>query len=130
MSTAADKTVLLVEDEAIVSMHLSMIIEELGFRVVGTAATGAEAIRLALEHRPDVVLMDVTLRGGMSGVEAAEQIRSSQEVRIVYVTAHSAEDLAAELGLSPRHLLQKPITAGALEAVLARALEATEGRDG
>jgi CheY-like chemotaxis protein len=81
-------TVLVVEDEAIVAADLSGKLRQLGYEVSGIAAEGEEAVALARQSRPDLVLMDVSLRGTMDGIEAAEAIRSLYNVPVVYLTAH------------------------------------------
>ena len=83
--------ILVVEDERIVASDLRNRIERLGYCVVGMASTGEEAIQMAVSAQPDLVLMDITLRGEIDGVEAADRIRRLHEVPVVYVTAHSDE---------------------------------------
>jgi signal transduction histidine kinase len=87
--TAAATKVLVVEDENIVAMDLRANLERLGYQVTDTVGTGRDAIRCAEEQRPDVVLMDIQLRGGMDGTEAAEQIRRQLNIPVVYLTAYS-----------------------------------------
>jgi two-component system, response regulator PdtaR len=82
-------TVLIVEDEQIVAADLEKRLEKLGYRVVGTAATGEEAVALADLVRPDVVLMDIELQGAMSGTEAAKRIQLSTGAPIIFVTAYA-----------------------------------------
>jgi diguanylate cyclase (GGDEF)-like protein/PAS domain S-box-containing protein len=82
-------SVLIVEDEAIVALDLSMQLESMGYHVVGTAESGAEAIKLARQHRPKLVLMDIMLKGEMDGVEAAEQIGRGLHVPVVFLTSYS-----------------------------------------
>lgn len=72
--------VLVVEDERIVAWALQRVLEGTGYSVVGCSDTGEDALRMAQEQQPDVVLMDVQLRGRMDGIAAAEAIH-------VYVTA-------------------------------------------
>ncbi len=81
--------ILIVEDEGIVANDLAMRLRRSGYDVVGTAASGESAIRLAGELQPNLVLMDVTLQGSMDGVEAAGAIRSQFGIPVVYLTAHS-----------------------------------------
>ena len=64
--------VLIVEDDAIIAMHLAMLVAELGHEVCATAASAAAAIALAALHNPDVVLMDIRLAQGSSGIDAAQ----------------------------------------------------------
>jgi CheY-like chemotaxis protein len=82
-------TVLVVEDEAIVAADLSCKLRQLGYEVVGIAAEGEEAVDLASQSRPDLMLMDVSLGGAMDGIETAEAIRSLHDVPVVYLTAHA-----------------------------------------
>jgi CheY-like chemotaxis protein len=113
--------VLIVEDEAIVAADVESMLRRRGYEPVGTAATGREAIRQARERQPDIVLMDVRLRGDMSGTEAAKQIEAEQSVPVIYVTAFAER---VRLQLPPGALcLAKPFTPaqlwGVLETVLA-----------
>ncbi len=80
---------LIVEDEAIVAADLAATLARLGYEVVGTTARGEEAVALARERRPDLVLMDIVLAGPVDGITAAEQIGAEQDVPVVYLTAHS-----------------------------------------
>jgi CheY-like chemotaxis protein len=82
-------TVLVVEDEAIVAADLSGKLRQLGYEVVGVAAEGDEAVAMARQSRPDLVLMDISLGGTMDGIEAAGAIRNLYNVPVVYLTAHA-----------------------------------------
>ena len=72
---------LIVEDEQIVAADLESKLTPMGYSVVGTAASGEEAIRLAGEEKPEIVVMDIQLQGAMKGTEAAEQISGTWERR-------------------------------------------------
>ncbi|MHC1742913.1 MAG: response regulator [Syntrophobacteraceae bacterium] len=85
-------TVLIVEDEAIVAADLSGKLRQLGYEVSGIAAEGEEAVALARQSRPDLVLMDIRLGGAMDGIEAAEAIQSLHDVPVVYLTSHADPD--------------------------------------
>lgn len=82
----ADK-VLVVEDEAITALDLKLSLEDLGYEVVATVDNGQDAINVAVEERPDVVLMDINLKGDMTGIEAAAKIVEFS-IPIVYLTAN------------------------------------------
>ncbi|MCU1295372.1 MAG: Hybrid sensor histidine kinase [Bryobacterales bacterium] len=113
--------ILLVEDELLIAEDLTHKIRRLGHAVVGHAATGEGAVQQAAETRPDVVLMDVRLRGGMNGVEAARLICKVQAVAVVYVTAN-ANFVAASCDEQQRQfILTKPFTIAQLESVIAKA---------
>ena len=90
--------ILLVEDEILIAEDARILLERMGYLVVGTAASGPEAVQQADEARPDLILMDVRLQGAMNGVEAARKIRSQTDVPIIYVTAHAAVLASSENG--------------------------------
>lgn len=85
------KNILVVEDEAIVSKDIQQNLKKLGYNIVGSAATGEKAIVLALETKPDLILMDIMLKGKMSGIDAAEQIREELSIPVIYLTAYADE---------------------------------------
>src|SRR6185369_13231089 len=82
-------SVLIVEDEAIIAADLSGKLGHLGYEVVGSAAEGNDALEIASRLKPQIVLMDIRLRGAMDGIETAEAIRSRIDVPVIYLTAHS-----------------------------------------
>lgn len=84
-------TILVVEDETIIARGIEKRLKELGYAVAGLASTGEEAIRMATQLRPDLTLMDVHLGAGMDGVQAADVIRTTLGIPVVYLTAHSDE---------------------------------------
>ncbi|MBP7693140.1 MAG: EAL domain-containing protein [Anaerolineales bacterium] len=82
---------LVVEDQSIIALDLKNRLTSLGYEVVGTVAYGEAAVQQAGEQRPDLVLMDIRLKGEMDGIQAAERIRAEYDLPIVYLTAHSDE---------------------------------------
>lgn len=103
--------VLIVEDERLVARSLERQLRRLGHRVVGLVSTGIEAIQQALEHRPDMILMDIRLRGQMDGIEAAASVRKQLNVRIVYMSAYIDEaTLARAQATQPDAFLHKPFS--------------------
>jgi diguanylate cyclase (GGDEF)-like protein/PAS domain S-box-containing protein len=82
---------MLVEDEVIVAMDVQQRLEGLGYLVVAQATTGEEAVQLAVEMTPDLILMDVKIRGSMDGIQTAAKIRQLLDIPIVYLTAFSDE---------------------------------------
>lgn len=88
--------VLVVEDESIVSKDIQNSLVKLGYTVVGAAATGERAIELAAEIKPDIVLMDIMLKGAMNGIEAAEQIRNLLRIPIIFLTAYTDDATLAK----------------------------------
>jgi AmiR/NasT family two-component response regulator len=98
--TDSARRIVIAEDEAIIRLDLKEMLEEEGFQVVGEAADGDAAIRLAAEQNPDLVIMDVKMPG-MDGLTAAEKIRDEGLAAVLILTAFSQKDLverAAEAG--------------------------------
>ena len=85
----AEGRILIVEDEHIVAMGIKKMVKSLGYTVTGVASSGEDAISKAERTFPDVVLMDIMLKGNMDGVEAAGEIRERFDVPVVYLTAYS-----------------------------------------
>lgn len=82
-------SILIVEDEAIVAEDLACKVRQLGYEVAGTTMTGEEAIQLARQQRPALVLMDIRLAGAMDGIEAARAIHTEHNLPVLFLTAHS-----------------------------------------
>lgn len=87
----AKTNVLVVEDESIVSKDIQHSLKKLGYNVVGSSSTGEKAIELALELKPDVVLMDIMLKGKLTGIDASEEIRKTLNIPVIYLTAYADE---------------------------------------
>ncbi|MEJ8542963.1 response regulator [Methanothermobacter wolfeii] len=84
--------VMVVEDESIVAIDITQRLESLGYEVTATASTGEKAVEMAKKTKPDIILMDIVLKGDMDGIEAAEEISKHLKVLIVYITAYSDEE--------------------------------------
>ncbi len=83
--------ILIVEDEGIVAMDVRNMLTELGYKPLGIAVSGEEAIKFVDKNKPDLVLMDIMLKGKMDGIQAAEIIRSRYRIPVIYLTAYSDE---------------------------------------
>jgi len=83
------KNILVVEDESIVSKDIQMSLKRLGYNICGSTATGEEAIEIAKDTAPDLILMDIMLKGKLNGVETAYIIRESMDIPIIYLTAYA-----------------------------------------
>lgn len=92
----AQTNVLVVEDESIVSKDIQNSLRKLGYNVVGAANTGEAAVRMAQEHMPDIILMDIMLKGEMNGIEAADAIRRETNVPVIFLTAYADESTLAK----------------------------------
>jgi putative two-component system response regulator len=102
--------ILIVEDEAIVSMELRYMVESMGYEVAGTASNGEDAVARANKLIPDLILMDILLQGDRDGIDAAEEIRREHRIPIIYVTAF-ADDATIQRAkiTSPYGYVIKPI---------------------
>ncbi|MCQ1536172.1 response regulator [Methanosarcina sp. KYL-1] len=85
----AEGRILIVEDEHIVAMGIKRMLKNLGYTVTGIASSGDDAISKAESTFPDLVMMDIMLKGDMDGVEAAKEIRARFNIPVVYLTAYS-----------------------------------------
>ena len=83
--------ILIVEDERLSAEDLSIRLEHDDFTVVGIAGTGAEALKLTARTNPDIILMDIKLRGKMDGIQAAQEIHKNHPVPVVFATAYGDE---------------------------------------
>lgn len=119
-----DVTILIVEDEGIVALDLRRQLAEMGCTVVGTAASGTRAIEVAEQKRPDLVLMDVRLKGELDGIQAAKVISDRFGTQVIFLTALvDKETMERTTEVEGCGYLTKPFTGpglrAAIEAVLA-----------
>jgi len=85
--------ILVVEDEAIIARDIQDILSRFGYQVSGMASSGEESIQKARDLNPDLVLMDVRLKGDMDGIEAAHRIHDGFHIPVVYLTAFGEEKI-------------------------------------
>lgn len=115
--------ILVVEDESIVAKDLQMILERLGYRVVAMAASGSEALNLAIRHQPDLVLMDIVIKGEIDGIQTAQKIRSHINIPIIYLTAYADQKTLKRAKLTePYGYIIKPFEDREIHAVVEMAL--------
>lgn len=86
------KRILVVEDEAIIAADIADRLRGLGYEVAGTCATAEAALEAVDRQTPDLVLMDIRIKGEQDGIEAAQQIRLGHRLPVVYLTAHADDD--------------------------------------
>jgi CheY-like chemotaxis protein len=87
----SNEKILIVEDESIVILHIRKALENLGYIIAGIANHGDDAIIKATETRPDLVLMDIVLKGAVDGIDAASKIQAILNIPVIYLTAHADE---------------------------------------
>ena len=103
--TATD--ILVIEDEPVIAMDLRLLVQRCGHRVVGMAASEAEALRLARECKPGLILADVNLGRGGDGITAVRRILTEVSVPVIFITAYPERLLTAE-GVEPAFIINKP----------------------
>ncbi len=113
--------VLIIEDEAIIALHIQALVKELGHTVVGVARTRTEAVAIAREKNPELVLADISLGDGSSGIDAVKDILADSDVPVIFVTAFPERLLTGERP-EPTYLLTKPFEPIMLTATIAQAL--------
>lgn len=118
-----NERILVVEDEGIVAMEMRNKLEDLGYIVVGTVATGKAAVETAVETEPDLILMDIVLKGDMDGIEAAEKIHQQQDTPIIYLTAYSDEEILERARITePYGYILKPFKKSEVNANIQMAI--------
>jgi DNA-binding NarL/FixJ family response regulator len=116
------KRLLIVEDQELVAMTIASIVRRLNYDLVGSAATAERALELADEYMPDVVLMDLGLKGGRDGVETARAIKARIPVQIVFLTGAGDIDSVARMrSVQPSGIVLKPFRRTELTSKLAEA---------
>ncbi len=83
--------VMVVDDEAVISMQLEERLEAMGYDVVGTASSGEEAVDMAIDLRPDIILMDIVMPGKLDGIQASEMIKAELDIPVIFLTAYTDE---------------------------------------
>ncbi|MCH9787281.1 MAG: EAL domain-containing protein [Gammaproteobacteria bacterium] len=115
--------VFVVEDEVLVARDIKSRLEKLGYQVIGTAARGDDAVSRVLSERPDLILMDINLKGDMDGIEAADRIRAEADLPIIFCTAYSNDETLARAKVTvPYGYVLKPFDNRELEITIEIAL--------
>jgi DNA-directed RNA polymerase specialized sigma24 family protein/CheY-like chemotaxis protein len=113
--------VLVIEDEAIIALHIQAIVKSLGHNVVGIARTSNEAVQMARDTSPELILADISLADGSSGIDAVNEILLQVDVPVIFVTAFPERLLTGERP-EPTFLITKPFEPIMLTATIAQAL--------
>jgi CheY-like chemotaxis protein len=115
--------VLVVEDESIVAMGIKYKLESLGHTVVEIVSSGENAIKAANKHKPDVILMDIVLKGDMDGIDAAQIIHDTIDIPIIYLTAYADEEMLTRARVTePYGYIIKPFKSSELNANIEMAI--------
>jgi len=106
-----DKSILIVEDEGLIAMHLMDTLKNAGYRVFEPVASGEEVLKfLEVYPQPDLILMDITLDGILDGIETAGLIRKQYQIPVIFLTAHSNGSIVTKAKtVSPYGYILKPV---------------------
>ncbi len=113
--------VLIIEDEAFIALDLEALVKDLGHQVIGVARTHAEAIKLAKAKTPGLILADIQLADGSSGLDAVHELLRSFEVPVIFITAYPERLLTGERP-EPTFLISKPFQPAMVSAIASQAL--------
>jgi DNA-directed RNA polymerase specialized sigma24 family protein len=113
--------VLIIEDEMLIALDLEQLVENLGHRTIGIARTRTEAVALAKMRRPGLILADIQLADGSSGLEAVNDLLNSFEVPVIFITAHPERFLTGQRP-EPAFLIAKPYQQSTVSALVSQAL--------
>lgn len=120
------KKILIIEDETIISFGYRLQLERLGFEVIGTARSSEEAEAQLAREMPDLIIMDIYLKGTKNGLELAREIHEQNTVPILFLTASTKPEIVAAIhALKDCEYLSKPINGDSLEDMLQRFVRAS-----
>lgn len=114
-------SVLIIEDEPLISMQLEDLVADIGHSVIGTAATRTQAQQIFAEHRPGLVLADIQLADGSSGIDAVEDILKFGDVPVIFITAYPEKLLTGDRP-EPTYLVTKPFQESTVRTAISQAL--------
>ena len=111
--------ILVVEDEAIIAKNIESKLLKAGYDVIDTVYTGNDAVKSALEKNPDIILLDIKLKGETGGIEAAEKIKQVKDIPVIYLTSYTDEDTFEKAKLTePAAYLSKPFNLDELNRII------------
>ena len=115
--------ILIVEDVGITALYIQQRVQQFGYEPVGLVASGTDAIEHALTLHPDVILMDILLKGPMDGIQAAQAIRSQYPCPVIYLTAHADQPTIDRAKVTePAGYVLKPVNEWELHTAIELAL--------
>ena len=111
--------VLIVEDERVVAKDLKLTLESMGYAVIGSAASRDEALAVCAEQVPDIVLMDIRIKGSVDGIDTAHELLERYGLHVIYLTAHAdVASIDRAKRTRPHAYLLKPVKAGELQGAI------------
>jgi CheY-like chemotaxis protein len=121
IAESLQSNVMIIEDEAIIALHIKSIVEDLGHDVAGIARTRNEAGAMAARTQPELILADISLADGSSGIEAVKDILALHDVPVIFITAFPERLLTGERP-EPTYLITKPFSPETVAATIGQAL--------
>jgi len=119
---AQNPNILIVEDENIIALDIRAMLEDLGYKVSAIVSSGEESIQKASKMKPDLVLMDIKLKGSLDGVSAGQEIFRQFQIPIVYLTAYSDQATINRINNgkngNPSTVINKPFDEGELQTII------------
>jgi CheY-like chemotaxis protein len=117
-------SVLLVEDDNVLAKIAETRLQNLGYDLCGRATTAAEAMTIVVNNKPDIVLMDITIKGDIDGIDAANMIKKGFNIPVVFLTSHSDDALLKRAkATNPDGFITKPYTDDNLRVAIKLALK-------
>jgi CheY-like chemotaxis protein len=127
MMKKQNRKILIVEDENIIALDIRSMLEDLGYMVSDVVSSGEESIKRASKSRPDLILMDIKLKGNLDGVSAGEEIIKLFRIPIVYLTAYSDPNTIKRINEGKNgnraSVINKPFDEEELQSIIDRALD-------
>ncbi|MCX9077912.1 MAG: response regulator [Candidatus Methanoperedens sp.] len=126
---ATTANILIVEDESIVALDIKMTLRRMGHHVIATVDSGHDAIIVAVRDKPDLILMDIRLKGDIDGISASHAINQQCQIPIIYLTGQLDESTVKRAqSTHPTGYLAKPFAVADLAALIDQALERKNSR--
>ncbi len=118
-----DTRILIVEDEIVVASEIKLRLEAMGYYVIGIVNNGRDAIKKVELHEPDIILMDITLKGKMTGLEATRKISMTTDIPVIFITAHTDKSTLDSAREATSHgIFTKPFSDIELQAAIQQAI--------
>jgi len=122
--------ILITEDERLIAEDLKLTLQAHGHEIIGIEFTGEGAVERTRELSPDIIFMDIRLKGDMSGIDAARKIRQISETAIIFCTAYSDDHTLLKISsLSPEGYIAKPFHEKEIKSIFKNLSESKKGRN-
>ena len=119
------ETILIVEDDGLIALYLTDLLEKAGYRIVGTVSSGEMVFQLLENYpKPDLILMDIGIAGSLDGIETAQQVRQRFSVPVIFVTAYTSENTIERIReIAPEGYIGKPFLDNEILALIRKVLD-------